>query len=359
MKQQCILQSILILTIISLFFFFFSSLLYPHCRMTKKWDAGVIYCSLPTANLVCQQIGVDRKYLHPLPMNTPVVVLTSQGKEVTVTLLDANHCPGAVMFFFEVGKQRRILHVGDFRWNRTKMLLEPSAKLLLCNEQKRIDELFLDTTYCDPKYVLPTQEEAIQATIEVAVKEVEASKSSRQRILMLFGAYTIGKERVYLSVAERLGLKVYVDKRRYKILSALEWPESQLKILTTRPEESVLWVVPLGHINMKKLPEYLSVKVGKFGRDFDRVVGFRPTGWSMTAKGGVGLVKSSSRGKLTVHSVPYSEHSSFPELVDCIGCLRPKRIVPTVSVSKSREQVDLLLNSLKSRECSPFNPKNK
>jgi len=307
--------------------------------ITRQWNAGVIYCSLPTANLVHQQLGVDRQYLHPLPNNVPTVI-HSLGKPVTVTLLDANHCPGAVMFVFQVGS-RRILHVGDFRWNKTQMLPHLS-------NGPRFDDLFLDTTYCNAKYDLPTQEEAIQATIQVAVKEVEMAKSSRQRILMLFGAYTIGKERIYLAVAQHLGLKVYVDRRRYRILSALGWSADVMNVITTRPEDSMIWVVPLGHINMKKMPSYLSVRVGKFTREFDRVIGFRPTGWSLTAaKGGnSGLVKTSARGKFAVHSVPYSEHSSFPELVDCIATLRPKRIIPTVSVSKSPQQVDLLLSRL-------------
>jgi len=33
----------------------------------KTWSEGTIYCSLPTANLVHTQLGVDMKYLHPLP----------------------------------------------------------------------------------------------------------------------------------------------------------------------------------------------------------------------------------------------------------------------------------------------------
>ena len=33
--------------------------------ITSSWDAGIIYCSLPTAKLVHQQLGVDMKYLHP------------------------------------------------------------------------------------------------------------------------------------------------------------------------------------------------------------------------------------------------------------------------------------------------------
>eukprot|EP00797_Seminavis_robusta_P014567 Sro21_g014560.1 cross-link repair 1A protein (670) ;mRNA; r:41431-43440 len=317
--------------------------------ITRTWQAGVIYCSLPTANLVHERLGVDRHYLHPLALNTPTVIATSAGRPVTVTLLDANHCPGAVMFLFQVGK-RTILHVGDFRWHRAQML-PPLQRVL---QQLPVDELFLDTTYCQERYTLPTQQAAIQATVEKAVQEVQRARAAKERLLLLFGAYTIGKERIYLAVAERLGVKVYVDSQRYKVLvAALEWPADKMqRLLTTKRNESNLWVVELGHINMKRLPPYLYAcsqakhPVAKF----DRVVGFRPTGWSNRPNNNHNLLTTATTGKLTVHSVPYSEHSSFPELVDCIRALRPKKIVPTVSVSKSQQQVDLLLRHVRMRQ---------
>lgn len=81
-----------------------------------------------------------------------------------------------------------------------------------------------------------------------------------------------------MSVAKRLGMKVYVDKRRYKTLSALEWPTEEMALLTTDPSETIIWVAPLGHINMKKMPPYQHIRKRGFSRDFDKVVGFRPTG---------------------------------------------------------------------------------
>ena len=76
--------------------------------------------------------------------------------------------------------------------------------------------------------------------------------------------------------------------------------------------------------------------------------GIFPTGWtystpnkskapsssSMTKQH---LISSKTSGRFSVHGVPYSEHSSFPELVDCLRCLKPKKITTTVSVSKSEE----------------------
>jgi DNA cross-link repair 1A protein len=219
----------------------------------------------------------------------------------------------------------------------------------------RIDDLYLDTTYCDPQYTLPSQAECIDAAVEVALREVERAKTTQSRLLMLFGAYTIGKEAVYMSVAQRLGLQVYVDKRRYKVLSALEWPAEKLSMLTTNPQDTILWVVPLGHINMKKMPSYQTIRMRGFQRDFDKVVGFRPTGWSLSKKtSSSSVVGKVSRGNLTVHSVPYSEHSSFPELVECLECLNPRRIIPTVSVSKSQQQIDLLLSSWRDKQTKLF-----
>ena len=273
-------------------------------------------------------------------MEKPVAIPTRGNKSVEVTLLDANHCPGAVLFLFRLGN-KHILHVGDFRWNREIML--PQLQSI------RIDELYLDTTYCNPKYRLPSQAEAIAATVEFAKRQVKQAQSANQSILLLFGAYTIGKERIYLAVAEQLNLRVYVDKRRYRILSQLGWSHKVMNLLTTNPEEAILWVVPLGHCGMKKLPSYLEVKIGTFTKKWSRIVAFRPTGWAMTTKqtaiggGHGGIIKPTSRGKVTSVAIPYSEHSSFPELVDCIDALKPKKIIPTVSVSKSKEQVALLL----------------
>ena len=291
-----------------------------------------------------QQLGVDKKFLHPLELMTPTIV-ESRGKPVTVTLLDANHCPGAVMFLFQVGN-KTILHVGDFRWAREIMLQQPPLQSFV-NLTVRLDELFLDTTYCDEKYAgIPTQQRAIDATIEAVDKELAECSRLQLKPLLLFGSYTIGKEKIYLSVCENLKMKAFVDKRRYKILAALNWPPERMRLLTTDKSETCIWIVPLGHINFKQMPSYQAGSASKvFSKGYDRIIGFRPTGWTYNGNS-KGLVTKRTSGPLTIYGVPYSEHSNFSELVDCLHCLKPKKIIPTVSVSKGDEQVDLLLRSV-------------
>jgi DNA cross-link repair 1A protein len=108
------------------------------------------------------------------------------------------------------------------------------------------------------------------------------------------------------------------------------------------------------------MPEYLddgNKNKSAFAKPYGRVVGFRPTGWtystpkkSMEASSSSTtkqhLISSKTSGRFSVHGVPYSEHSSFPELVDCLRCLKPKKITTTVSVSKSEEQCQTLLDAV-------------
>lgn len=47
-------------------------------------------------------------------MNTPTVIELTPRQRIRVTLLDANHCAGAVMFLIE-GDGKAILYTGDIR----------------------------------------------------------------------------------------------------------------------------------------------------------------------------------------------------------------------------------------------------
>ena len=104
-------------------------------------------------------LHVDPKWVKPLPMDEAVEIPDTGG--VKVTLIDANHCPGSSLFFFEgkqtvnagdtnfkssfVGsdKEFRYLHCGDFRAS-PQHILHPAVK------GKVIDHVYLDTTYLDP-----------------------------------------------------------------------------------------------------------------------------------------------------------------------------------------------------------------
>lgn len=343
----------------------------------KSWQGGcIIYCSEVTGRLVTLKLGVSPEHLRPLRLNTwhRMADGSSTPLALDVCLLDANHCPGAVMFLFRHRHTKKTtLHVGDFRWDRQLMLPAIKSALTSINEKEApllpIDYLFLDTTYCGVDHQFPSQQVVIDQVYDfvhnffnsntaVAVKTYHfgSKKPPKKKFLVLFGSYSIGKEKLYMEVAERLKMKVRVESGRLRMLKCLGWPEDKVNRLTTDRTATQLWVVPLGHLSFETLEKYAlngNCESGKVG-SFDAVLGIKPTGWTYTAPKKKSTTTPSclsvrkKGSKVVVVGAPYSEHSSFDELQDCVKCLAAKRIVPTVnchSETAVKTQLNMLLPS--------------
>ncbi|KAF3391349.1 DNA cross-link repair protein pso2/snm1 [Penicillium rolfsii] len=370
--------------------------------LTKSWCHGPIYCSRPTGNLVRQQLRVDPKWIVHLDFETTTEVPDTGG--VQVTMIPANHCPGSSLFLFEKSfgsgpkaRKQRILHCGDFRASPTHLqhpLLRPDPINPVTGqpEQQRIDTCYLDTTYLNPKYAFPSQEDVITACAELCVRlneesgvgselgktnggglmnkflssltksdpPPERSSSTAGRLLVVIGTYSIGKERICLGIARALGSKIFANPQKQRICACLEDPELSA-LLTTDPREAQVHMQTLFEIRADTLADYLDT----LKPHFSRVIGFRPTGWSYRPPAGRMLnnppVPTVLRGEhwrtpftaqhLTPQrgstresacfGVPYSEHSSFRELTMFCCALRIGRVIPTVNVGsqKSRDQM--------------------
>ena len=61
----------------------------------------------------------------------------------------------------------------------------------------KIDQLYLDTTYCKPEYDFPSQQSVIKATVDLVKKHLV----KYPRILICAGSYTIGKSFIKKSQA--------------------------------------------------------------------------------------------------------------------------------------------------------------
>jgi len=295
--------------------------------LTASWCHGPIYCSKVTANLVKQQLRVDPKYVVPLEFEDRVDIHGTQG--MAVTMIPANHCPGSSLFLFEkvVGKGsnpkiQRVLHCGDFRAcpaHITHPLLMPDVVCSITGKtkQQKIDVCYLDTTYLNPRYAFPSQEEVIRACADMCVslkkeraEESDAwevvkreragtgmtkfvnsdikpeddriamsisSKSSkpRGRLLVVCGTYSIGKERICLGIARALDCKIWAPPGKTKICAALE-DEELMSRMTDDPKEAQIHMQMLMEIRAETLQEYLN----SYKPHFSRIVGFRPSGWN-------------------------------------------------------------------------------
>ncbi|XP_077406767.1 DNA cross-link repair 1A protein [Vanacampus margaritifer] len=270
-----------------------------------------IYCNKITGNLVKSKLKVAEQHVHILPMNTRVSVEGAQ-----VILLDANHCPGAAMLLFFLPNGQTVLHTGDFRADPS---MEDYPELL----GRKVHTLYLDTTYCGPEYTFPRQQEVINFAASTAFETV----TLHPRTLVVCGSYSVGKEKVFLALAEVLGSKVCLSRDKYNTMCCLE-SEHIKRHLTTDWKAAQVHVLPMMQLNVRKLQEHL----GRFSSQYDRLVAFKPTGWTFSQQmASVEDIQPAVSGNVSIYGIPYSEHSSFVELKRFVQWLRPLTIIPTVN----------------------------
>ncbi|XP_017289462.1 DNA cross-link repair 1A protein [Kryptolebias marmoratus] len=283
-----------------------------HYGGLTKSSTFPIYCNKITGNLVRSKLRVAEQYVHVLPMNTEVSV-----EGVRVILLDANHCPGAAMLLFFLPDGQTVLHTGDFRADPS---MEAYPELVSC----RVQTLYLDTTYCSPEYTFPTQQEVISFAASTAFELVTLNP----RTLVVCGSYSVGKEKVFLALAEALGSKVCLSRDKYNTMCCLESEQIRNRI-TTDWKAAQVHVLPMMQLSFKKLQDHLA----RFASLYDQLVAFKPTGWTFSEQvEAVGAVQPQISGNISVYGIPYSEHSSFLELKRFVQWLRPLKIIPTVNV---------------------------
>ncbi|RSL55468.1 hypothetical protein CEP54_009373 [Fusarium duplospermum] len=162
------------------------------------------------------------KVLKPLPLETPTTIELRPGCEIQVTLFDANHCPGAVMFLIE-SDSKAILYTGDIRsepWfvntiSRNPNLVEYTSGL------KTLDKIYLDTSFTED---VPFQTKA-QGIAELLRK---VSKYPSDTIFH-FQAWTYGYEDVWVALSKALKSQVHVDDYKLRIYGSLKSRPSEAR----------------------------------------------------------------------------------------------------------------------------------
>jgi len=183
--------------------------------------------------------------------------------------------------------------------------------------------------------------------IDASIKSAPSSPSHETSVhipqkmhyltLFLISTYSIGKERILEAVAARCGIKIFVSDRKAALMACLDHLPQD--IFTLNPNETPLHVVPwnfLGEVWPFFRPNYAAPMHYIAARGATRMVGFVPTGW-VSSSGMKNETKTTefpisirSRDACEIHLVPYSEHSSYDELQQFVGWLKPHEVVPTV-----------------------------
>ena len=242
------------------------------------------------------------------------IYLDEQKKEgISVVLMDACHCPGAVLMLFK-GKMGTVLHTGDFRFHQS-MLENP----LLCppgrdNPEKRgitidIDYLHLDNTFANPEYDFPSREEAYKGLQNI----VKNHKDYRMFIFL----YNLGKEEVLLNLAEEFETLIVVDEDRMRQVQQME-----LKPWLFTTDASQGW------IHVKSIKNLKAFDIEEANKE-EPTVFIILTGWN----------DKYNRNLPYYFKVPYSSHSNYRELETFVKACTPKNLIYNVddrAITKKR-----------------------
>ncbi|RNF19442.1 DNA cross-link repair 1A protein [Trypanosoma conorhini] len=439
--------------------------------ITEGWNHGTVYASRGTANLLCWRLGIPETRVKRMDFCVSYVFSLTNGALLyekredgegqscaeecfSLTLLPANHCPGAVMFLFRSSVFGTVLHTGDFRFTqeefafsqrpeaprmvpRTHAEVEMAKNPVMRSVAGDVDVLFLDNTFCDRRFSFPSRAESLRevnlALLSLFREHTPTLKSEAERVAPLvqegkedavsvavfIGAYFIGKERIALSIQESFPLAsaedskcdvvpTYVSPEKYEALRQLDYHPDRFVPLPRRqavvtgegsslelfarhavrlPQDALssspqvargllssfelaeapskttvcyltIFLVPFSSVTYPALaaacggrskrrrddgtaeetagyahqePSLRAEAISLWGEEvveleqFNGVLCVEPTGWTRKVS------RHPISKRVTLLRVPYSEHSSFTELVDFVGFLNPRRIVPTVS----------------------------
>ncbi|TGO24798.1 hypothetical protein BPAE_0094g00060 [Botrytis paeoniae] len=174
-----------------------------------------------------------KSVLKPIPLETPTLIELAPKNEIRVTLFDANHCTGAVMFLFEK-ENTAVLYTGDIRsepWfvnnlTRSPFLIEYTSGM------KTLDCIYLDTSNTGP-LEFSTKADGLKELIEKVRKYPPNTKFH-------FSAWTFGYEEVWAALSRTLDSQIHVDKYKYKLYQSLRQEGSDGQSRFLAPEGPLL-----------------------------------------------------------------------------------------------------------------------
>ena len=159
-----------------------------------------------------------RNLLKPIPLNAPTEIELRPGRSIRVTLLDANHCAGAVMFLVE-DSTKAILYTGDVRsepWWVNALIRNPVV-IPYAHGHRKLDKLYLDTTFAtkdDFHRSFPTKADGLKELLDKVIKYPKET-------VFHFHAWTPGYEEVWIALASALKSQIHVDRYKLELYKSL------------------------------------------------------------------------------------------------------------------------------------------
>ncbi|ODN76108.1 hypothetical protein L202_06041 [Cryptococcus amylolentus CBS 6039] len=303
--------------------------------------------------------GVPKEYNIAYDNGSPVYV--------TVTLLDANHCPGSAMFLI-TSPTKAVLHTGDVRADSRfieylkrhpalQEFLAPSstyrhAKDGVGGGRRVLDRIYLDTAAMLGTGDMPDREPVLQEMVEIMARYP-------QDTIFFLNTWCFGWEQVIKEVARFFNDKVHVDSYKSDIYKSITTDPFLFRCTTQDPTATRFHACErfvkcpacrrfneegeavhnldkrIVHVNMVevKMAEW-DTRRGEFMRVLDRA--------------------AMGKGHWPYNiDIPIPRHSSLPELQALVKLFKPLNLTPNTVASYARGLDYYLLPDLFSECIAP------
>jgi predicted metal-dependent RNase len=173
--------------------------LLSHFTGLNESFGGRIYCSQVTCDLLLLRFPALSSRVSALELDVPHVLYSDvDGTSFTVTLYDANHCPGSAMFLFH-GDFGTVLYTGDFRYDEVEM------KAAFGSLVGQIDRVVIDATFGRPSMRFPSKSQSCNMLVDL----IQTLLPSARRVLLPF---KLGDEELVVQLCRRLKTKICLDQ---------------------------------------------------------------------------------------------------------------------------------------------------
>lgn len=223
---------------------FLSHIHSDHLQGLESLKSPFIYCSPATRELLLRlekyphRMNFEHRILEcrkqhykglkailkTIPLETPTEIELKPGKSIQVTLLDANHCSGAVMFLIK-DERRAILYTGDIRsepWWVNALVRNPGVVPYTTLGHRSLDKIYLDTTFAAQKDLLPAFPSKAEGLAELLRKVLNYPNDT----IFHFHAWTPGYEEVWIALSNALGTRIHVDNYKMSLYKSLRRTET-------------------------------------------------------------------------------------------------------------------------------------
>ncbi|KAI6030614.1 beta-lactamase-like protein, partial [Pisolithus orientalis] len=295
----------------------------------------------------------SRDLLRAVPLHTPTEFELYDNETVTITLIDANHCPGAVMFLIE-GHRGSVLHTGDVRaepWFLSSLTRNPFLQRYLADSAENLSVLVArnEVIHMEATGLVKTLEAVYLDTASLLSMTIVPSKASREyavqglvELIALFpsttfffiNSWTWGYEDILKGIALAFHCKIHFDRYKYAIY--MNTSDPLMRALGTRDPSSTRFHAceRFDRCSFVDVPPHECGGEGfnhPLSAEGKNVVYINPvTMGSVQWDNYKAEVKRHLlRGK-NVDSllVPLSRHSPLPELMNFVSLFRPHRVIP-------------------------------